>query len=169
MTATISKAQAIRVLEREHRRVAELVDGVPEEYLERPRTIGDGEWSTRDLLGHLTFWMRNALDALDAWERNAPAPIDQAFRTSSLTQINERAVLERRRRSYREIRAEFDAVQEELIARIRRTPPTRWNAPPTSRARRALGDALGRILVGRGAFAHASAHLPDLERFVRST
>src|SRR5262249_35081783 len=71
--AMLTRNRAIEILDREHAQVLELVERLPA----ATRTvtgIGGGEWSAKDLLGHLETWEELALDAVEHWERELPAP-----------------------------------------------------------------------------------------------
>ena len=61
---------------------------------------------------------------------------------------------------------DWDNVHGELIRAIRTMPDARWEKPATPRGRKALGHRIGQLLVGRGPFEHAEAHVKDLEEFV---
>jgi hypothetical protein len=70
----IARAEAIGRLREQRATTLALID----ELSSRARTtpgLGGGEWSAKDLLGHLESWERHALDALAAWGRDEPAPI----------------------------------------------------------------------------------------------
>jgi len=165
----LSKREALRILEAEHRSVRELIGRLSPADFERPATIGGGDWSARDLLGHLTSWEQHALDALDAWRRGEPAPVQRALRERGLNAVNTEAVAAGRSRSPSSVRARFDEVHQRLVQEIRALRAATWQAPPTARGRRPLGDVLGGIVGGpEGPFAHASAHLEDLGAFVES-
>ena len=66
---------ALRILRESRERTLELLERVPRGGFTRPG-LGGGEWSPKDLVGHLSSWEEYALDALAAWERGARAPID---------------------------------------------------------------------------------------------
>ena len=154
-------------LEREHRSVADLVARLTPDDFARASTIGSGDWSAKDLVGHLTSWERHALEALEAWGNGLPAPISQALRRRGLNAVNAENVEAVRGRSASDIRRAFDDVHRRLMGEIRSIPEATWDAPPTARSRRSLGDVLGGIVGGPdGPFAHASAHLPTLEAYV---
>jgi len=165
----LSKREALRILDAEHRAISELVGRLGPDDFTRPATIGDGDWSARDLLGHLTSWEQHALDGLDAWRRGEPAPVQRALRERGLNAVNADAVAAGRRRSPSSVRARFDEVHQRLVQEIRALSAATWQAPPTARARRPLGHVLGGIVGGpAGPFAHSSAHLNDLRAFVES-
>ena len=146
--------------------VLELIGRLPARALTRPG-LGGGDWSPKDLMGHLESWEEHALAALDAWRRDAPAPIDRALRTEGLTAVNRAEVRRKSRRSANAILASAAATHERLVAAIGALPDRAWQAPATSRGRVSLGHRLGQILVGtRDPFAHDAAHLKDLRTFV---
>ena len=165
----LSKREALRILEAEHQAVSELIGRLGPDDFTRPATIGDGDWSAKDLLSHLTSWEQHALDALDAWGRGEPAPVQRPLRAKGLNALNAETLAADRSRSPSSVREWFDDVHRRLVAEIQALGAATWRSPPTARARRPLGDVLGGILGGPdGPFAHASAHLDDLGAFVES-
>jgi Mycothiol maleylpyruvate isomerase N-terminal domain len=158
--------EAVTLLRRQRREVTALLDRLSPRALSRPG-LGGGAWAPKDLIGHLESWEEHALAALDAWSRNEVAPIDRDIRALGLNAVNAREVERKSSRSARGARAAADATFARLIERIEAVPRDRWQAPPTSRARRTLGRSVGGILGGpRGPFTHDQAHLPDLRAFV---
>lgn len=163
-----TRDEAIAILEEGQRAVRRLADRLTPAQLDRPGTIGGGDWSAKDLIGHLTSWEVHALDALEAWRDGRGAPIQRALRERSLTVVNAEAAAADRARSTDEVRRRSDEIHAALIAALRGLPDETWTQPPTSRSRRSLGEVVGSILGGPGGrFTHAEAHLPDLERYVR--
>ncbi len=161
-----SRRDAIARLRAERAEILDLIGRLPARALTRPG-LGGGDWSPRDLLGHLESWEEHALAALEAWARNEPAPIDRALRTRGLTAVNLAEVRRRSRRSMTATLASAAATHERLVGAIEALSDRAWRAPATSRGRVALGHRLGQILVGtRDPFAHDSAHLKDLRAFV---
>ena len=159
----------MRTLEEEHESVRELVEQLRDEDFERSATIGGGDWSAKDLLGHLTSWEEHALEALRAWLEGEPAPILRALRVFGLNAVNAETVAADRDRSSATVRRPFDDIHRRLVTEIRSMPDATWDAPPTSRSRRSLGRVLGGIVGGPGGpFAHGSSHLPHLRAYVES-
>jgi mycothiol maleylpyruvate isomerase-like protein len=164
--ATSKKAEALGVLRDGHREVARLVDRLPAPAMSRPG-LGGGDWSPKDLLGHLTSWEEYALAAIGAWQDGAVAPIDQAIRTRGLNEVNAVAVDAKAGLPIDRVRQEFDEVHAELVRTLQAIPDDLWDAPATTRMRRPLGLKVGAILGGPGGpYLHADAHLPDLRGFV---
>jgi DinB superfamily len=163
VTDVVTRVEAVETLRRQRVATLELVTALPL----RARTkhgIGGGTWSPKDLLGHLESWERHALDA---WSLDEPAPIDRAFRTMSLHEINAREVARKASRSFDRVAAGADRTHHELLDAIGALTDMRWERPATSRGRAPLGRRLGQILVGSGPFGHDAAHRPSLEAFVR--
>ena len=168
-TTTPSQPHTLRILEEEHESVRELVERLRNEDFARPATIGGGDWSAKDLVGHLTSWEEHALEALKAWRRGEPAPIQRALRVHGLNGVNADAVVADRERSAATVHRRFDDIHRRLVAEIRSMLDTVWDAPPTTRSRRSLGHVLGGIIGGPGGpFTHASSHLPHLRAYVES-
>jgi hypothetical protein len=164
---TIERRAAMATLEEGHASVRALVARLTTAELERRATIGGGDWSARDLVGHLTAWEEHALAALEAWRAGLGAPIQRALRERGLTAVNAATAAADRRRATGEILRRSDAIHTGLIEALRAIPDSTWIEPATRRSRRPLGDVVGSILGGpAGPFSHASAHLPDLERYV---
>jgi DinB superfamily len=164
---TPSRSRALRTLEEEHESVRELAERLGDEDFERRATIGGGDWSAKDLLGHLTSWEEHALEALNAWRKGEPSPVQRALRVHGLNAVNAENVAADRDRSPATVRRRFDDVHRRLVAEIRSMPEVTWDTPPTTRSRRSLGHVLGGIVGGPGGpFTHGSAHLPHLRAYV---
>jgi hypothetical protein len=158
--------EAIRVVRADRLRTRELLERVPARVI-TTTGLGGGDWSPKDLIGHLESWEQHALDALEAWSRGAVAPSDHALRTMGLDAFN-LAELERKARwtAARSIDSAA-ATHRRLVATLRSISAEAWSAPATKRSRRSLGTHLGGILGGPGGpFRHDAAHHPDLEAFV---
>lgn len=160
-----TRRAAIRIIERGHAEIRELIDRLPPRGLTR-QEIGRGRWSAKDVIGHMATWERFALEALNDWDRDRPwARESGLWNQVSRTNITE---LERQRRlSSPEVRRRADATHEELLGRLTAMSDARWRTPATSRGRKPLGSRLGGILSGpAGPFRHAEEHLRDLRAFV---
>jgi hypothetical protein len=156
---------AIRIVRTDRLRTRELIERLPKRAVTRPG-LGGGEWSPKDLIGHLESWEQHALDALDAWSRGRVAPSDRALRTLGLDAFN-RAEVERKARwsAARSIDS-ATGTHLRLLSVLGSISDDDWAAPPTTRSRRSLGIHLGGILGGpSGPFRHDAAHHPDLEEF----
>ena len=166
---SVDRLTAIAILDDGHRSIHGLADGLPAADLERPATIGAGDWSIRDLVGHLTAWEEHALEALAAWRAGRPAPIQQALRQRGLNTVNAESAAADRERGTATVMRRSEAVHGRLVEALSELSDADWIAPPTRRSRRGLGSVVGSIVGGPGGpFRHAWAHLADLERAVES-
>jgi DinB superfamily len=159
--------EAIRIVRTDRLKTRELLARIDDRELTTPG-LGGGDWSPKDLIGHLESWDQHALDALDAWAHGRVAPSDRALRTMGLDAFN---LVEVRRKEGWSLPRTIDsagATHRRLLAALGSIPPDAWTAPPTRRSRRGLDTRLGGILGGpAGPFRHDVAHHPDLEAFAR--
>lgn len=156
---TVTRAEAIKRLESGHSRIEELLGMVPPRARSTPG-IGGGTWTPKDLVGHLASWEERALEALEAWDRGEPAPIDRLLRSNALSTLNTGWVQEKTDWTWVRARRHAAGVHARVVTAIREMPDARWSSPATLRGRKPLGDRLGSILGGpAGLFMHADAHL----------
>lgn len=166
MTATPPQGEAVRILEEGDRAVMELVGRLTEQDLMRTSSIGGGDWSAKDLLCHLAFWGRNALEALEDWRAGG-----EWRRAQELAQpggddaMNAKAFEESRALSADAARATAVATHMELITAIAEMSLDEWTSPA---GRGTYGSRMGGILGADGPFRHAFAHIEDLRAFVES-
>jgi len=161
-----TRAQALTILEDGHRAVRELIDQLPRRAVTTPG-LGGGDWSPKDLMGHLWAWEERAVAALHAWDEGHGPSFDKELWSKSTSTINRESVEAKARLSTAQILQRADATHAELVSRIRSMSDRRWRRPGTVRGRTAVGERLGGILGGPGGdFRHADAHLKDLRAFV---
>jgi Arc/MetJ-type ribon-helix-helix transcriptional regulator len=162
MSDLVPRREAIRLLQADRRAIEAALAHLSARQLAAPG-LGGGEWSPKDLLGHLESWEEHAMRALDAWSRGEPAPIDLALRSEGLTNINAEEVRRKAGRSVAKALSSSSGTHDALVAAIRSIPDPVWEAPPTRRSRTPLGVRLGQILTGPvEPFRHDQAHLGDL-------
>ena len=157
-----SRRRAIRILDDGMREVFVLYDGLPPRARTTPG-LGGGDWSPKDLLGHLESWQEYALEALDAWDGDHGPAIDKVIWSTSTSALNRDAVARKAARRPADQRRRAEAIHERLLARLEAFGDTRWKRPGTSRGRTPAGIRLGDLLGGPpGPFRHADAHLRQL-------
>src|SRR2546427_5501715 len=120
-----TRTEAIRILERDRRTTLGLLERLPARAL-TTRGLGGGDWSPKDLIGHLESWEQHALDALEAWGRDEPAPSDVALRSAGLNALNRAEVERKLRWSAPKARKAAAATHERIVAAIRSLPDERW-------------------------------------------
>jgi hypothetical protein len=155
----LSRRRAIRIVDDGMREVFALYDGLPPRARSAPG-LGGGDWSPKDLLGHLESWQEYALEALDAWDEDHGPAIDTVIWSTSTSALNRDAVARKAARRPAAQRGRAEATRLEAFG------DTRWKRPGTSRGRTPAGARLGDLLGGPpGPFRHADAHLRQLRVF----
>ena len=161
-----TRRSAIRILEQDRARTIELLERLPRHAVTTPG-LGGGEWSPKDLIGHLASWEEDALDALHAWGSGERPAIDELLFTVGTNRINRQNVERKASWSVAKVRREADRMHAELVDALRDLTDARWRKPATPRGRRPLGRRLGGILGGpAGLFRHDAAHHPSFAAFV---
>jgi hypothetical protein len=162
---TVSREDAIRIGAEGHRSVEELLDLLDDDAFVRRGTIGGGEWSAKDLAGHLADWEEYALRTLDEW-RSGLRPW---FEDVDADPVNDEAISRHLDEAAAHVRARFAELYERWRSAPSDMPEEEWNAPTsyeTDRPR-SLGELLGSVLGGPdGYFRHAEAHLGSLRDYV---
>jgi hypothetical protein len=162
---TPSRRRAIRILDEGMREVFAIFDALPPRARTTPG-LGGGDWSPKDLLGHLESWEGYALEALDAWEEGHGPAIDAVIWSTSTSALNREAVAEKASRRASDQRRRSAATHERLLERLEAFGDARWRRPGTARGRTPAGIRLGDLLGGPpGPFRHAEAHLVQLRAF----
>jgi hypothetical protein len=163
---TESQEAAVAILNQGHDEVRALIGRLPAAWRARPG-LGGGQWSPKDLIGHLASWEEHALEALDHWSRGERAPIDGDLHVMGVNAVNARAVEARSALTYDEVLHDAEVAHASVVRALGIITEAAWERPATSRGRKALGHRLGQILGGpTGDFRHAEAHLPSLRAFV---
>jgi DinB superfamily len=177
--ATIGRLEAIERLEDGHATIAGLLEGLDERQFVALGTIGGGEWSAKDLLGHLATWEELAVRSLREFREGTmpwveqPEGVFSAPATGKVDAFNARMVARGRVMTPAEVRARSESVHAELLTALRELPDEDWDAkafyPTPNNRRRHLSSLLASVLGAKnGPFRHDLDHVPDLETYVRS-
>jgi hypothetical protein len=169
----VSPEEAVHTLEEGYRSIDALSARLGDEDFSRPATIGGGDWSAQDLVGHLTTWEEVALEALEQWRKGTTPTVEtEMFGTDGgIDEFNAKTVEAKRRLSPAQVREAAQRVHTALIEEIGGMSDEEWKAraPYRTERRRHLAELLGSILgAPRQAFGHAYAHLGDLSSYVDS-
>jgi hypothetical protein len=162
---TVSREDAIRIVTQGHRSVEELLDRLDDDAFVRRGTIGGGEWSAKDLAGHLADWEEYALRTLDEWRSR----VRPWFEDVDTDPVNDEAIQRHLDDPATDVRRRFTELYERFRSALTDLPEDEWGAPTfyeTDRPR-SLGELLGAVVGGTdGLFRHADAHLNDLRDYV---
>lgn len=166
--ASITREEALATLEDGQQKIDALVAQLSDEEQERPATIGGGDWSAKDLLGHIARWNEIAVEALAAWRKGERPEIEDVW-GDGVDQLNAQNY-ERSKTDPPELaRSRIRRSHDVLVGAIRDMGNAEWHseAPYATERRSWLGMMLGSITgAPKRAYGHAFAHLPDLEKYI---
>jgi uncharacterized protein (TIGR03083 family) len=111
MGKQVTASEARERIEPGWNRLNELLSGIPSDRVEEPGVNGD--WSVKVLLGHIAYWERNAANVIRLMGEGQELPPTDV--------INAEVAEADTQRSYDELRQEFDAAHEALLAVIEET------------------------------------------------
>ncbi len=167
-----SREQASAVLAEGHRATRELIARLAPDQLERPSTMGGGDWSAKDLVGHLANWEELSLRALEEWRRGERPHVEGLFASDeAVDRENAEAIRRKAGLSAARVLREADETHRTLAAAIEAVSDEEWTAKASyaTERRRTLGALLGSITgAPQRPFGHGFAHPPDLEAYVSS-
>ncbi|MGZ4104026.1 MAG: DinB family protein [Actinomycetota bacterium] len=168
---TPSRDEALATLEEGHRLLEALFARLDDEQFVAPKTIGGGDWSAKDLLGHIAFWEELALEALADLRAGATPRIEAIFARAAegIDEINAGNQQRTAMRSLEEAKARAAAAREALVTAIGSMSDDEWGSKvPYETERRETTAALLASILGapKRPFGHAFAHIPDLEAYV---
>jgi DinB family protein len=168
----VARDDAVRLLAEQHAELASLFGELDEDAFVRRGTIGDGEWSAKDLAAHMGIWEELAIEAMEAFGRGErPAMEDRFAEPDAGDRVNAEGVERFLEAPAAEVLARFEDLHRRVTSAIASTGDERWDAEyPFDPDDRTLGDRIGSLLGSEaGGFTHASAHLPDLRAYVDAT
>jgi uncharacterized protein (TIGR03083 family) len=166
-----SRQEAIQILEEGWSRLDELLAGLSDEDLIRPSTIGSGDWSAKDLLGHLAFWEELAVKTMAEWRGGEKPEVERAFASGGPDDLNAENYERKRDWPLDQVRAEGEGTHRRLIREIEEMSDQVWTskAPYETERRNHLVSELGSVLgAPKRPFGHVFAHIPDLEGYASS-
>jgi DinB family protein len=166
-----TRQDALDTLEDGQRRLDALFARLSDERFVRRGAIRAGDWSAKDLMGHVAFWEEIALATIDTWRKGEALRFDQAYVPGGTDALNAWNEHRKAKWSAARVRRESAATHRRLIEEIEFLTAAEWASvipSPTTRRTR-LGTRLGSVLgATKHPFGHAFAHVPDLQASVRS-
>lgn len=170
--ADVTRQEALATLAEGQARLDALMAGLSDPELAAPATIGGGEWSAKDLIGHVAFWEELALESIESWRRGERPRVEDAFADQGgVDRANEETFERKREWPLEQVRSEASTTYRRLVEEIGAMSDAEWHLPApfqTDRGKR-LSTHLGGVLgAPERPFGHAFAHLGDLEAYVRS-
>jgi hypothetical protein len=164
-----TREQALATLEQGDAALQALFGQLSPEEMLRAATIGGGEWSAKDLLGHIAFWEELATEALAEWRAGKRPTVESFIGQEATDAANARNQMVTVRQSLSEVRDRSSSAHRTVVAAILSMSDEEWYARPTypDPTVATLADLLGGVLAApEGPFQHAFAHLADLSAYV---
>jgi hypothetical protein len=161
-----TRAEALEILRSSRARTEGLMAGFTDAQLKTVTSLGGGDWSIKDLIGHLAVWEELALAQITG---RRPAHLKGSFTTAD--ELNAAEIERKRNWTLARVRKDAGRVRTALMGAIENMDDERWMSKVQfGRSRSTLALVVGRTLGGgrHGPFAHDLAHLHDLERSVKS-
>jgi len=165
--ASITREEALATLEDGQAQVEVLVAQLSDEEAARPATMGGGDWSAKDLMGHIARWNEIAIEALGSWREGERPGIEDVW-GDGVDKLNAENYERSKADSPEQARSRLRRSHDALVGAIRDMDNAEWHskAPYQTERRSWLGMMLGSITgAPRRAYGHAFAHLPDLEKY----
>jgi hypothetical protein len=166
-----TRADALATLVEGQAGLDALVGRLSEKELSRPATIGGGDWSAKDLIGHIAFWEEVALKVLKAWRGGVRLNLSEAFAPGGTDGMNAWNQERKGRWSLQRVQSDARKTHRRLMNQLERLTEEQWRSsmPITATRRARLGTRLGGVLgAPKRPFGHAFAHIPDLEAYTRA-
>ncbi len=166
-----TRTEALAILAEGQAALAGLFTRLSDGDFVRPATIGGGDWSAKDLLGHLAFWEELAVEAIAAWRDGRRPTAVEIFAggRAGIDDANARDQARNARESLATVRARAETARAAVRRAIEMLTDEEWQATVVGPGNRpeTLGELLGGILgAPKRPFGHAFAHQPDLQAYV---
>ena len=169
----VSRAEAISTIKEASGKLFALADRLAPEVAIKPSSIGGGEWSARDLVGHVETWEEVALANHEAWSKGeVPQSSTVVTDEASMDRFNAEQIEAKSQRSWEETLSSYKQTNAKLIAAIESLSDDDWGSPikHPSEEPRTLGQSIGGATAApKRPFGHIYAHLDDLAKLVNET
>jgi hypothetical protein len=166
-----SPEQGMAVLKEGQRELLKLLNAIPKEELDS--NLGTGEWSVKDLVGHIASWEEVALKALREWRERKPLTAQGIVGVQGgVDSFNATEVETYRKSSAEEVLGRASKIHQDLLSEISAVDLDLWAEEPyyETKRPRTLGGTVGAITGGkaRGDFGHVFDHIEDLRSYLES-
>lgn len=119
----MTKAELLRLSNREWQQLVGRVFSLPGEMLERPEFLG--EWSVKDMLGHISYWEGVALARLSVILNGGKI---QFFEEKEIQRINKEQVEKHRSEPLETIRRNLELAHTDVMRAIDRFPEDKFQS-----------------------------------------
>ena len=118
----MDRRKLLERLDREWQAVLQSFQDVPDEAMLEPGVVG--EWSMKDLLGHITTWEDEAIKALDVMMQGKRTPRYKEY--GGIDAFNARESAKKANLSLEEVQKQLGDTHHRLVAQVPRMPEEHW-------------------------------------------
>ena len=151
----MTKHGLLEAIQKERATLEAALAGLTLEQMTAPGVMG--EWSVKDILGHIAMWESRLVTLLYSIERGV-AP--KMLRSSDVDKVNAESYAEQRERPFDRVLADFHAVHAQLLKRLDKLEERDLSGP--KRFEWMEGEPLEK-LVAADTFEHYAEHRPMIE------
>jgi uncharacterized protein (TIGR03083 family) len=151
----VTKSELLVLIQKERSDFEAALAGLTPEQMTAPGVMG--EWSVKDILGHIAMWESRLVTILYSVERGV-AP--KMLRSSDVDKVNAESYAEQRERPFDRVLADFHAVHAQLLKRLDTLEECDLSDP--KRFEWMEGEPLEK-LVAADTFEHYAEHRPMIE------
>jgi len=151
----MTKRELLNLILKERAALEAALAGLTPEQMTAPGVMG--EWSVKDILGHIAMWESRLVTTLYAIERDV-AP--KQPRSSEVDKINAQSYADQRERPLARVLSDFHAVYVQLLKRLDAVKERDLNDP--KRFNWTEGTPLEKLVAG-DTFEHYAQHRPAIE------
>jgi uncharacterized protein (TIGR03083 family) len=114
MWRTMTKTELLRIIQRERDAFEAAMAGLTPEQMAAPGVMG--EWSVKDILGHIAMWESRLVTILYSVERGVAPKMLRG--QTEVDKVNAESYAEQRERPLDRVLADFHAVHGQLLMRL---------------------------------------------------
>lgn len=150
------KADVLRSLDHSWSELNSVIDSMSENEMLEPGVVGD--WSVKDLLGHIAFWANRAANTLTEVQAGRGDQVPGTESQAETDEWNAREAAARKGTSLTELRKEWERAHESARAALEAFPEERLDEPFKERT----------VVFSFGAdtFAHYQEHASQIKQWL---
>ena len=152
----MTKQEMLKRIQKEREAFEAVLEGLTPEQMTAPGVMG--EWSVKDILGHMAMWESRLVTILYSNERGVSPKMLQG--QAEVDRVNAESYAEQRERALDRVLADFHAVHAQLLKRLDKLTDRDLSDP--KRFKWMEGEPLEKLVAG-DTFEHYAEHRPMIE------
>ena len=152
----MTKQELLKVIQKEREALEAALAGLTPEQMTAPGVMG--EWSVKDILGHMALWESRLVTFLYSNERGVPPKMLHG--QAEVDKVNAESYAEQHERPLDRVLADYHAVHAQLLKRLDKLTDRDLSDP--QRFKWMEGEPLEKLVAG-DTFEHYAEHRPMIE------